>query len=429
MSMRPDDIISRSIDSLWRAKSRTLLTMAAIGVGAFSLTLAVGLDIGGGHYTDQIISANADKQSLWVTRLQDDQATSVRPSEFTGSPFLRFNNIAVQPLDDDDIAKIGTVQGVGSVTPFFMLDSAYITRSGEKDYQAVISALRPGMKVDYIAGSGDNLGDSDIILPEGYVDALDFSSPEAAIGSTVTVHMVNTVTQKPVKKIMSYVVRAVSRQSKLSLGNAASSVLVTKASAEELNHFMTDGSLMQDKYVAASVRVNAGGDIQTVKQHIHNLGYLAQTPTDVNGALYQFTGVLQTVLFGFGILAVITAVFGIVNTQYISVLERVQEIGLMKALGMSKIGVSRLFRIEAGLIGLFGGVLGTLLAIALGSLLNPLFVQMIDLDKGTNLIDFTWYSTAGIIVGLFLVSLLAGVSPARRASRLDPIEALRNDQL
>src|SRR5690606_2303400 len=98
-----------------------------------------------------------------------------------------------------------------------------------------------------------------------------------------------------------------------------------------------------NKYIAANAQVEKGYDIQDVKERVSREGYLAQTPGDVYGALYQFVGVLQMVLFGFGIMAVVTAIFGIVNTQYISVLERVQEVGLMKALGMDRTDVGRLF--------------------------------------------------------------------------------------
>ena len=67
-------------------------------------------------------------------------------------------------------------------------------------------------------------------------------------------------------------------------------------------------------------------------------------------------------MIGFGVLALIASVFGIINTQYISVLERTQQIGLMKALGTRGKDVGRLFRYEAASLGLFGGIIGAGLA-------------------------------------------------------------------
>ncbi|MDB5183397.1 MAG: rane protein of unknown function, partial [Candidatus Saccharibacteria bacterium] len=155
----------------------------------------------------------------------------------------------------------------------------------------------------------------------------------------------------------------------------------------------------------------------------------AQTPGDVYSAMYQFVGVLRFVLIIFSIIAVLTAIFGIVNTQYISVLERVQEIGLMKAVGMSGKDVRKLFEIEAVLIGFIGSFLGTVLAFIFGTLFNPLITSSLALDKDVTLMQFTIPGTLGVVVLLSITALLAGLMPARRAAKFDPIEALRSDTL
>ena len=89
------------------------------------------------------------------------------------------------------------------------------------------------------------------------------------------------------------------------------------------------------------------------------------------GFIFNFIDVLMGILIGFGALAVLTSVFGIINTQYISVLERTQQIGLMKALGARRRDVGRLFKFEAAWIGFLGGALGSGLAYFIGTLANP----------------------------------------------------------
>ena len=137
--------------------------------------------------------------------------------------------------------------------------------------------------------------------------------------------------------------------------------------------------------------------------------------------------VLQGIVFGFGVLALVASVFGIINTQYISVLERTSQIGLMKALGMPKRSVAKLFRYEAAWIGFIGGAIGAGIAFVVGTLMNPWITETLTLGEGNYLLIFVWWQIALMIVGLMLVAILAGWLPARKAARLDPIEALRTE--
>ena len=425
--MKAVDIINRSIGSLRRAKSRTILTVLAIGVGSFSMTLALAMGEGGGSYTQYIITANTDARSLWVMKKQDDASTTSRPSEYTGNPVVRFNKVSVRPIDQYDLDKISGVSGVDVVQPVFTIDNAYVTGTNNKKYQAIVGVARDGVRAIYLAGNGDNLQRGEVILPDGYREALGFTDPASAIGATITVGVISNDTKQT--ETHSFKVKGVTRQSTMSLALAPTSLLVSLESARELNEYVVANTFAQSKFVAAHAKLEPGHDMEKVKQRIIQSGYLAQTPGDVYGALYQIVGVLQLVLFGFGLLAVLTAVFGIVNTQYISVLERVQEIGLMKALGMGRKDVSLLFKIEAGIIGLIGSVVGATVAIIFGSIVNPFVTQALALDPGVSLVQFTFVGTIAIVAGLTATAVVAGLFPARQASELDPIDALRSDRL
>jgi putative ABC transport system permease protein len=231
------------------------------------------------------------------------------------------------------------------------------------------------------------------------------------------------------KKTVTYKVKAVTKQSSLSLSLAPTSLYISQRAAKVLNDHVVAGTFSQNKFIAANAKIDPNSNMEEVKQRIITEGYLAQTPGDVYGALYQFVGVLQIVLIGFGVVAVMTAVFGIINTQYISVLERVQEIGLMKALGMAGADVGRLFQIEAGLIGLVGSCFGTIAGFIFGLATNPAITSALGLDPGVDLMEFTFLGTFGVVVLLTVTSVLAGLLPARQAARLDPVDALRSDKL
>ena len=98
----------------------------------------------------------------------------------------------------------------------------------------------------------------------------------------------------------------------------------------------------------------------------------------------------------------------------------------MKALGMSGRDVGRLFKFEAAWVGFLGGAIGAGLAFIIGTVANPLISQALDLGD-IYLLKFEPLQVAIVIIGLILISVAAGIFPARKASKLDPIEALRTE--
>ena len=202
---------------------------------------------------------------------------------------------------------------------------------------------------------------------------------------------------------------------------------VSPKSAREMNSFMTAGTPYADKYMMAAGIVKSGVDPKTVKKEIEAAGFIAKTAEDFQEMIFTMVNVLQGIVLGFGVLALIASVFGIINTQYISVLERTQQIGLMKALGMRGGHVSKLFRYEAAWIGFLGGVIGSALAIIAGTILNPWITETLKLGAGNYLLVFELVSIVIMIIALVLVAVAAGYFPARKAAKLDPIEALRTE--
>ena len=175
------------------------------------------------------------------------------------------------------------------------------------------------------------------------------------------------------------------------------------------------------------VRVTSAGRVQAVQDAIKRLGFRTYSILDATKGLRQFFAVLDLFLGIFGSLALAVASLAIINTLVMAVLERRREIGIMKAIGASDGDVKKLFFAEAGAMGLAGGILGVLLGWSIGRFINfgvNIWLHRRDLPPETIWSSPLWLIGAAIAFSI-LVSLVAGLYPAARASKLDPVQALK----
>jgi putative ABC transport system permease protein len=197
-----------------------------------------------------------------------------------------------------------------------------------------------------------------------------------------------------------------------------------------LYDFTEKGTPDYEKYLFVYARVKGGDSeskLQSVSEELKNGGYYVMTSKDIQKTITQFVNILQAMVGVLGLITLIASVFGVVNTQYISVLERTREIGLMKALGMSRKNISRLFLLEAAWIGFIGGLIGIIGGTLLGTSLNPVITEKLDLGAGNTLLQFSVVQMIVLLFSLMLVAAFAGLLPARKAAKLDPVEALRTE--
>jgi putative ABC transport system permease protein len=143
--------------------------------------------------------------------------------------------------------------------------------------------------------------------------------------------------------------------------------------------------------------------------------------------LRTFFSVFDSLLGIFGSLALAVSTLGIVNTLVMAILERRREIGVLKALGATDSDVKKLFFVEAGVMGFFGGIFGVLFGWLLGRAITigtNLYLKRQNLNP-IELSSVTWWLILAALVFGVLVSLAAGLYPASRAAKLNPVDALR----
>jgi putative ABC transport system permease protein len=190
---------------------------------------------------------------------------------------------------------------------------------------------------------------------------------------------------------------------------------------------MLRGQNGKTSYDSLTVRVKNPAVVQSVEDSVKGMGFGTFSILDATKNIRLVFIVFDSLLGIFGSLALTVASLGIINTLVMAILERRREIGILKALGAADRDVRGLFFAEAGVMGLFGGIVGVGLGWAIGRALN--FATNIYLKKqGLPAIDLSsvplWLVGAAIAFA-FVVSMLAGIYPASRAAKLNPVEALR----
>jgi putative ABC transport system permease protein len=190
---------------------------------------------------------------------------------------------------------------------------------------------------------------------------------------------------------------------------------------------LSSSSGNQTLYSSVSVRVKDPAQIRATEDAIKKMGFNTFSILDATRSLQQFFAVLDLFLGIFGSLALAVASIGIVNTLVMAILERRREIGIMKAIGASDIDVKKLFFAEAGAMGILGGFAGVALGWAIGHVINlgtNIYLKRQSLPP-EHFWSVPWWLVGAAILFSFVVSLLAGLYPAARAARLDPVQALR----
>ena len=219
-------------------------------------------------------------------------------------------------------------------------------------------------------------------------------------------------------------------------GSMVTGVMIPLPKARELNEqfviaqrTLMRGRGMDGKYQTITVKVTRPQHTQDVEDRIRQLGYSAFSLNDALQGVRRAFLVFDILLGLTGSIALAVASLGIINTMVMSILERTREIGIMKAIGGSDSDVRRIFLVEASAIGFLGGITGILLGWLVGRIINFGANYYIVQQGGTagNLFSLPIWLIAGALGFSLVVSLAAGVFPARRAARLDPINALRHD--
>jgi putative ABC transport system permease protein len=185
-----------------------------------------------------------------------------------------------------------------------------------------------------------------------------------------------------------------------------------------------------DRIADGEVMVKVEGGVSEAAQHTLEQA-LGDSPAiriqdrqELADTITGTVGLILNILYGMLALAVVVAVLGVINTLALSVHERAQEIGLLRAIGLDRTGVKRMIRLESMVISLFGGVLGVGLGVFLGWALGEL-VSTLGIDTWSLVVP--WGRLALVLSAAAVVGVVAALWPARRAANLNVLDAIKTE--
>ena len=432
--MRLTDIIKQANHNLWRNRSRTILTTLAITVGSLTIMLTVGINAGVNGYIDKQVESTGGNDIIEVMpKGIADRMSSMMTLGATEVQEYRSNQGQSQQvsLTDRDLAGIKRLKGVKLAKLSDLLYPSYITRDqdGVKKYKLTVGPLAASsIKLDLAAGRSVRIdgSEAEAILPDRYLEPLGFSSAKQAIGQVVRVG----VSHRLGGQIDEVKIRIVGVQNQSIVGFGR--VFLNDAAGRLIRSTYLTGmpEALQSQYGLIIIQVKPGYEskekLAQIKQELTNMGYSSISEDDNISSIKLFFNAITVILTIFGVIALITASIGIVNTSLMSVQERTREIGLMKAMGLSSGRIFALFSLEAVSLGFWGGMLAAGLAVVIKQAVNPWAGRnFLSGLPGFNLIELNPLYVGAIVVIVMVVAFLAGTLPAKRATKQDPIQALR----
>jgi putative ABC transport system permease protein len=446
--MKLRDMTELAVRNLREAILRNSLTTLGVAVGVASLVAMLSLGVG----LQQLASSRLNKSGLFDSIFVTAKTNLRGPG--AGPPATRAASPKARPLDEDARTELTKLPDVIEVYPQIRFFTE--VRFDGKPFATVVAGMpessRQSGSFDGMQGSFFSSANADeAILQIEFAKELNPQSKDLigkdlvlryaerqslASESGGTAQNSGGFSVVPKEKHL-HIIGIVETEPASGFGGFGSGrLLIPLPVAETLRAAQVNdlrdvlrGSSPSDRpaYASLSVRVKSPSLVDATEKKIKDLGFSAFSLLDASKSLRIFFSVFDLLLGIFGSLALAVATLGIVNTLVMAILERRREIGVLKALGAADSDVKQLFFVEAGVMGLAGGVLGVLLGWLIGQALTfatNVYLKRQDLP-GVQISSVPLWLIAGAIGFAVLVSLIAGLYPASRAAKLNPVDALR----
>jgi putative ABC transport system permease protein len=446
--MKLQDLTDLALRNLREAILRNALTTLGVAVGVASLVAMLSLGVGLQQMASKRLSQSGLFDTIFVTPKNNFRGMG-RPQREAAS------DKPPRPLDEDARREFENLPNVIEVYPQVRFYTE--VRFNNKPYATVVAGMpessRNSGAFDGMQGNFfSSLSADEAILQIEFAKDLS-DKPPSLIGQELTLRYAErqalpastsdpssssdyggfSVVPKELRLKIIGIVETEPAAGYGGIGNARLLIPLQTASTlraaqvNDLRDIVRGSSSSKTTYSSLSVRAKSPSLVAPLEASIKNMGFNTFSLLDASKSLQTFFSVFDSLLGIFGSLALAVATLGIVNTLVMAILERRREIGVLKALGAADSDVQQLFFVEAGVMGLLGGIFGVGFGWFLGRAITAgtnLYLKRQNLNPIELSYVPWWLVVCGLIFAV-VVSLLAGLYPASRAAKLNPVDALR----
>jgi len=466
------DMVGLGFDNLRRTKLRTALTTLGVVIGIGALTSMISFGSGMQKNITETFAENDLFTSLFVTAADVEEIARADPDrvqEFLEEP--------PAPLNDETVDAIRGVEGVELAFPELRFPvriqvDGDETRTLLRALPATMASYKPFSETTYgeffdsdesqeVVLRWETLERLGIIVeeePSGIAERDTTGKkrsvhPDSIIGTPIVIissaldvskiprnpmQVLSLAGDMPVKEVATeLIIGGIMKQASAFGSNTWNAgILVPMNTAREIPSlgFSSVWEILRrqgrgDTYASIYVRVDDVRHVQTARDSLESMGLNVFSIADQLEEIKRGFLIMDAVLGAVGTIALVVAALGIINTMVMSILERRREIGVMKAIGGSENDIKMIFVVEAGTIGLAGALLGLVLGWVVTRIANFVANSYLLPDDAPfiNFFHFPVWLIFGAVAFSVVVSLAAGLYPAVRAARVDPVTALRHD--
>lgn len=401
--MKTRDLVKLSTRMFKARTSRTLLTVLGMGIGIAAILFLVSLGYG-------------IQRALM-------EAITTTDSLLTLDVFPGKEDLESVKINDDLIQKIESLGEVSRVSPVFQTKAQVKFKGLVYDSSTLV--VDPfflslnGTKITSGGGIDNSVGNGVVISP-AFAKIFD-SRPEELIGQSLVFSLWVPETGPAVSNNQKLKLVNLNQEFKV-VGVANSQDSVMLINREDVKNWLNSSSYSQLK-----VKCRATDDIETTRSQINSLGLSVSALTDVVEQADKVFNIIKIILAFFGVIALIVSAIGMFNTMTVALLERTEEIGIMKSIGARDRDILSMFVFESMLMGFLGGVSGVIIGIIAGKMFNVI-VNLVAQRLGGAPVSLFYFPAWFLGVIIFLaagVGFLTGIAPAKKASSIDPWDALR----
>ena len=459
--MRISDYIEQSLSNLRKKKLRTFLTTfgVVIGIGALVSMFSFGKGVQK-NVTDSFkkmglfnyiaVYPASDRNRTEQAHMDPDD----RHDQIQNEQVLDSANSPI--LDVNFLKDVREIEGVESAFPEMRFPA--LIRFKEKEQFSIVQVMSADVCQSELmklragkAYTGDV--ENSLIINDSLLRRLDIKDVEKVIGEEIELSTlaIDSALLNPANMMSimqgeklpfsqeSYTFTIVGVAERMGMGGfipVRSDVYIPPEPAEGMKKIsltsIRDFFKPADKlkgYSAVTIKVASVKYIDSIKEKMQAKGLRTFALIDQLKEIKTAFIFMDMFLAAVAMIGITVASLGIINTMVMSILERYREIGIMKAIGASDKDVKKIFFFESGMIGFLGGVFGLALGWVVSMVINQVANHFLS-KQGVpyvNYFSFPLWLCLGAVLFSILISLAAGLYPALRAARVDPVVALRHD--